>query len=150
MAEKIAYIEDVFYHYRYLDGSTCHRWVESTIEYLGMQWNHQCRFIGSLLENMDPLPYAGIAYGNYMWAIYQLSSSFCPLSFREKRKKLLKLKEIMEFDRYRSIYPFELEHGLIRVKFLLVKYRLEGLILLFGPIYYRMVKRLKDVESKQE
>ncbi|MGN9057106.1 glycosyltransferase family 2 protein [Bariatricus sp. HCP28S3_A7] len=150
MAEKIAYIEDVFYHYRYLDGSTCHRWVESTIEYLGMQWNHQCRFIGSLLENMDPLPYAGIAYGNYMWAIYQLSSSFCPLSFREKRKKLLKLKEIMEFDRYRSIYPFELEHGLIRVKFMLVKYRLEGLILLLGPLYYRVVKRMKDVAHGKE
>lgn len=150
LTEKIVYIADILYHYRCLKDSTCHQWVENTIECLSVQWTHQCRFICSLLGDAEPSAYVGAAYDDYMWAIYQLSSIFCPLSFREKRKELLKLKEIMEFDIYRSIYPFEQEHGLIRVKFLLVKYRLEGLILLFGPIYYRMVKRLKDVESKQE
>lgn len=145
MAEKIAYIADELYHYRYSEGSTCHRWVESTIECLGVQWSHQCRFICSLLGDADPLPYAGPAYDNYMWAIYQLSSTFCPLSFQEKRKELLKLKEIMGFDIYRGIYPFELEHGLIHVKFMLVKYHLEGLILLLGPLHYRMVKKVRDV-----
>ena len=150
MAGKIAYITDVFYHYRYLEGSTCHRWVENTIKYLGVQWTHQCRFISSLLDVADPLLYAGPAYGNYMWAIYQLSSTFCPLSFREKRKELLKLKEMMGFDRYRSLYPFELEQGLLRVKFMLVKYRLEWLILLLGPLYYRMVKMVRELEHRKE
>ena len=150
MAEKIAYIEDVFYHYRYLEGSTCHRWVENTIECLGVQWIHQCRFISSFLGEADLLPYAGLAYGNYMWAIYQLSASFCPLSFKEKRKELLNLKEILGFDRYRGIYPFELEHGLMRVKFMLVKYRLEWIILLLGPLYYRMVKRVKNIAHREE
>lgn len=145
LAKKIAYISDVFYHYRCLEGSTCHRWVENTIECLGVQWTHQCRFIGSFQSDADSLPYAGPAYGNYMWAIYQLSSTFCPLSFREKRKELLKLKKIMEFDRYRGIYPFEMEHGLMRVKFKLVKYRLEWLILLLGPLYYSVVKKVRDV-----
>lgn len=148
--EKIAYITDAFYHYRYLEGSSCHRWVESTIECLGVQWAHQCRFISSLLGDADPLPYAGPAYDNYMWAIYQLSSIFCPLPFREKRRELLKLKEIMGFDRYRGIYPFELEHGLMRVKFMLVKYRFEWLILLFGPLYYRVVKRMRNVAHRKE
>lgn len=150
LAEKIAYVANVFYHYRYLEGSTCHRWVESTIEYIDVQWAHQCRFISSLLGDADPLPYAGPAYGNYMWAIYQLSSSFCPLPIRQKRKELLKLKEIMGFDIYRGIYPFELKHGLMRVKYILVKYRLEGLILLFGDLYYRMVKRMKDVAHRKK
>lgn len=150
LAEKIAYIDDAFYHYRYLEGSTCHHWVENTIECLGVQWTHQCRSMNSLLGDADSLPYAGLAYGNYMWAIYQLSSTFCPLSFREKRKELLKLKEIMEFDRYRNIYPFELDHGLMRVKFMLVKYRLEWLILLFGPLYYRVVKRMRNVAHRKE
>ena len=86
----------------------------------------------------------------YMWAIYQLSASFCPLPFREKRKALLRLKEIMGFDTYRKIYPFEIEHGLMRVKFMLVKYHLEGLILLFGPLYYRMVKLVKNIVSRKK
>lgn len=150
MAEKIAYIDEVFYHYRCLEGSTCHRWVESTIECLGVQWTHQCRFIRSLLDDADPLLCVCPAYDNYMWAIYQLSSTFCPLTFREKEKKLLKLKEIMGFDKYRSIYPFELEHGLMRVKFMLVKYRLEDLIVLLGPLYYRLVKRVKNVVHRKK
>lgn len=149
-AEKIAYMTDTFYHYRYLEGSSCHRWVESTIECLGVQWTHQCRFISSLLGDADPLPYAEPAYDNYMWAIYQLSSIFCPLHFREKMRELLKLKEIMGFDRYRSIYPFELEHGLLYVKFMLVKYRLEWIILLLGPLYYRVVKRMRNIAQRKE
>ena len=149
-AEKIAYMSDLFYHYRYLEGSTCHRWVDKTVEYLGVQWFHQCRFISTLLGDADPLPYAGPAYGNYMWAIYQLSSIFCPLSFSEKRQELLKVEELMGFDRYRGIYPFELEHGLMRMKFMLVKCRLEWLILLLGPLYYRIVKRVKNYEQRKD
>lgn len=149
-AEKIAYIAELFYHYRHLKGSTSHRWVESTIDCLGVQWTHQCRFISSLLGDADPLPYAVPAYGNYMWAIHQLNSIFCPLSFMEKRKELLKLKEIMGFDRYRGIYPFKLEQRLLRVEFMLIKYRLEWLILLLAPLYYRMVKWVRGVEHRKD
>lgn len=150
-AERIAHItDDIFYHYRCSEGSTSHRWVESTIECLTVQWNHQCRFIKSLMGDSDSLSYAGAAYGDYMWAIYQLSSPFCPLSFREKRKRLLNLSEIIEFDKYRGIYPFEMEHGLMKVKFMLVKYHLEGLILLFGPLYYRMGKMVKYVTRRKK
>ena len=149
-AEIIAYTTDVFYHYRHSEGSTCHRWVDSTIECLELQWAHQCGFIRTLLGDTDRLFYAMPAYDNYMWAIYQLSASFCPLPFREKRKALLRLKEIMGFDTYRKLYPFEMEHGLMRVKFMLVKYHLEGLILLFGPLYYRMVKLVKNIASRKK
>ena len=40
-AEKIAYIGEAFYHYRYVEGSTSHRWNEETIECRGIIWDHQ-------------------------------------------------------------------------------------------------------------
>lgn len=149
-AEKVAFTADVFYHYRCLEGSTSHRWVESTIECLAEQWKHQCGWIRSLAENAEPAFYALPAYGNYMWAIYQLSESFCPLSFCEKRRELAKLKEIMDFDTYRGLYPFEMEHGLLYVKCRLVRYHLEWLVLLFKPLFVKMVKRGKNVTRRKQ
>ena len=149
-AEKVAFTADVFYHYRYLEDSTCHRWVESTIEYLAEQWSHACRWIRSLAEHAEQAFYALPAYDNYMWAIYQLSESFCPLSFREKRRALARLKEIMNFDTYRGLYPFEMEHGLLYVKYRLVRYHLEWLILLFRPLFVKMVKRGKNVTRRKQ
>ena len=149
-AEKVAFTADVFYHYRWLEGSTYHRWVESTIECLAEQWKHQCGWIRSLAEDAEPAFYALPAYDNYMCAIYQLSESFCPLSFREKRRALARLKEIMNFDTYRGLYPFEMEHGLIYVKYRLVRYHLEWLILLFRPLFVKMVKRGKNVTRRKQ
>ena len=33
------------------------------------------------------------------------------------------------------VYPLNKQHGLDKVKYMLVKYRLEGMILLLGPIF---------------
>ncbi|MGN0323998.1 MAG: glycosyltransferase family 2 protein [Oliverpabstia sp.] len=137
--EKIAFIPKSFYHYRYVEGSTSHHWVEATIECLTLMWNHQRRFLESFQEDMDPLAYAVVAYDDYSWALYQMGSRFCPLTYREKRRELLRLEKNMGFNEYRNLYPLKMQHGLIKVKFMLVKYRLERMILLFGSMYYRLV-----------
>lgn len=137
--EKIAYISESFYHYRYVEGSTSHQWVENTIECLTLMWKYQRRFLESFQKNMNPLAYAIVAYDDYSWALYQLGSRSCPLTYREKRRELSRLRENIGFDAYRGKYPLEIQHGFLRVKFMLVKYRLEGIILLFGPMYYRFV-----------
>lgn len=139
--EKIVYLPEAFYHYRYVKNSTSHHWVENTIDCLALMWNHQRRFLESFEGDMEPLAYAVVAYDNYSWALYQLGSSFCTLTYREKRRELFKLKEIMGFESYRGIYPLEMQSGLLKVKFMLVKYRLEGMILLFGSLYYRIITR---------
>ena len=137
-AKKIAYIGDCFYHYRYVQGSTSHKWVENTIDCLALVWKHQRRFLESFHDEIDLVSYSIVAYDNYSWALYQLGSRFCPLTYREKRRQLLKLGKIMEFNAYRSVYPLKMQHGLMRVKFSLIKYHLEVLILLFGSLYYKM------------
>ena len=133
--EIIAYLEKVLYHYRYVEGSTSRRWNPDTIECLGVLWNHQSVFLDSFQGQTDKLAYAEAAYDNYIWALYQLSSRYCPLTYREKRKKLSHLKETMGFDLYRGVYPLKKQHGLDRLKYTLVKYHLEGMILWLGPIF---------------
>lgn len=139
-AETIAYIENVLYHYRYVKGSTSHRWNEDTIECSGNIWNHQRNFLQSFQGGIDKLAYAQVAYDNYIGAIYQLSSNLCTLSYKDKKRELLKIKEKMGFDQYRDIYPLELQHGFQKVKYILVKYQLEGIILLLGPVFLRIVR----------
>ena len=133
--EVIAYLAKVFYHYRYVEGSTSRRWNPDTIECLGVIWNHQRGFLNSFQEHVDKLAYAEAAYDQYIWALYQLSSRYCPLSYREKRRQLAHLKDTLELDTYRGMYPLNKQHGLDKVKYMLVKYRLEGMILLLGPIF---------------
>lgn len=139
-AEKIAYIAKALYHYRYVEGSTSHRWIKNTIECREIIWNHQLNFLKSFQEDMDKLAFAEVAYDNYIWAIYQLSSNLCTLSYVEKKRELIKMEEKMDFDEYREIYPLELQHGIEKMKYALVKYRLERILLLVGPIFLRIVR----------
>lgn len=138
--EKIAYIAKSLYHYRYVEGSTSHRWIKNTIECREMIWNHQLNFLKSFHEDMDKMAYAEVAYDNYIWAIYQLSSNLCTLSYQDKKKELIKIKEKINFDAYRKIYPLKLQHGIEKMKYALVKYCLERILLLFGPVFLRIVR----------
>lgn len=139
-AEKIAYITKALYHYRYVDGSTSHRWIENVVECRERIWSHQRDFLQSFQGDVHKMAYAEVAYDNYIWAIYQLSSRYCPLSYREKRRKLSHLKDTMEFDTYRGIYPLNKQQGIQKVKYMFVKYRLEGIVLRFGPLFLRIVR----------
>ena len=138
--DKIAYIPKVLYHYRNMSGSTCHRWVEDTIRYLDIQWKHQMKYLQSFDGRIDKMVYSVILYGNYMWEIYQLTSDFCPLSYNEKRERLLILREVINFDEYRGIYPLKLQHGLMKIKYALVKYHLEDVVLFLRPLFLKLLK----------
>ena len=138
--KKIAYISSRLYHYRYVEGSTSHRWNKNIIVCRAVMWNHQRNFLESLYAGMNQLVYAEAAYDNYIWAIYHLCSNLCPLSYKEKRKELLSLEKHMRFNEYRKIYPLKLQHGLEKIKYMLVKYRLEKILLLFGPVFLRIVR----------
>ena len=139
-ANTIAYIPEIFYHYRYVDGSTCHRWVPRIIDCLEVQWKHTKKFLDSFDDGLDPSAYAEEAYFEYVWAIYQLCLRYCPLSFKEKKRRLIDMKNRMDFEVYRDIYPLKMQHGLMRVKYSLVKYHFEWLILLMGPWFLRFFR----------
>lgn len=139
-ADKIAFIAKVLYHYRYVEGSTSHRWIKNTIECREIIWNHQLNFLKSFPGDMDKLSYAEVAYDNYIWAIYQLSSNLCILPYGQKKVLLSQFRKKMEFDKYREMYPLKIQHGIQRLKYTLVKYRLEGILLLFGPVFLKIAR----------
>lgn len=139
-AKTIAFIPETFYHYRYVEGSTCHRWVPNIMECLEVQWKHTKSFLDSFNGELNPLAYAEAAYFDYIWAMYQLCLNICPLPYREKQRKLLELKDQMEFESYRGIYPLKMQHGLMKVKCAFVKYHFEWLILLIGPLFLHVVR----------
>lgn len=46
----------------------------------------------------------------------------------------------MEFNQYRDIYPLELQHGIQWIKYALVQYHLEKVLLFFGPVFLKIVR----------
>ena len=148
-AEKIAFTSEILYHYRYVEGSTSHRWNSNTIECLVTIWNHQRALVDSFWEDVDDLAVAEVAYSNYIWAIFQLSLNICPLSYVEKKRELSRMKEEMGFDKYRQLYPINLQHGIEKLKFFLVKHHLETFLLFFGPVFLRVVRGEK-IGAEQE
>lgn len=138
--EKIAYIQKSLYHYRYVENSTSHRWIDNEIECREKIWKRQKYFLESFQGGISKLAYAEVAYDNYIWAIYQLSLSLCTLSYTEKRRILLKLADKMEFYKYRNLFPLKSQHGIQKMKYVLVKFHFEGLILLIGPVFLKIVR----------
>lgn len=138
--EKIAYIENVLYHYRYVPRSTSRRWRDNTIDSLVTYWNHERNFLDSFQGEIDILAYAEAAYGNVIWAIYHFCKKECPLSYRDKKRELARIEEAMEFCQYRNIYPLQLKHGIEKLKFFLVKHHLETLLLFLGTVFLRLVR----------
>ena len=54
---------------------------------------------------------------------------------RDKKRELFRLRKIMDFDKYRNLYPLKLQQGIQKLKYILVKCRLERMIVLFGPLF---------------
>ena len=138
---KIAYIEKALYHYRYVEGSISRRWRNNPIDSFVINWNHQKKYLDSFQGEIDILAYAEVAYGNIIWTIYHLSNTSCPMSYWEKKRELARLEKEMNFDKYRQIYPLKLKHGIEKLKYMLIKYRLEKMLLLFGPLFLKIVRR---------
>ncbi|MCI5511112.1 MAG: glycosyltransferase [Eubacterium sp.] len=137
---KIAYIEKALYHYRYVDGSTSRRWRNNTIDCFLTNWKHQRNYFDSFQGEIDIMAYAVVAYSNIIWTIYYLSNTSCPISYREKIRELARLEKEMDFDKYRQAYPLELKHGVEKLKYMFIKYRLERIMLFFGPLFLRIVR----------
>lgn len=136
----IAYIPKALYCYRYVAGSTSRRWNMETVKCRETIWEHQKKLLDSFGEDVDKFAYANIAYDNFIWAIFQLSSSLCPLSYKEKKQQLSRLKDKTEFDKYRKYCQLKQQCGINKVKYIFVKLRLENILLLFGPLFLRIVR----------
>lgn len=85
-SEKIAYISRILYYYRYVEKSTSHRWTENIIECREKIRNHQKAFLDSFQKDDNKLACTELAYDNFIWAIYQMSSPYVGCLSERKRE----------------------------------------------------------------
>lgn len=140
LIEKITFINDILYHYRIIEGSICHCWIPNILEYYLIQWNNQKKFLNTFHESATDRVRAECAYYQYNKAHFVLSLKYCPFSFFEKYRQLKRFGEAIEIDKYRSLYPINTQKGLTKIKYILIKYHLEWLMLLAGPVFLRVVR----------
>lgn len=133
----IAYIDIPLYFYRYVDSSISRRWNNESIECLYNIWKHKIRFAENLeIGNKDV--FTEIAYDTCIWAIFQMCTSVCPLSYDQKKKELKNLMKKINFDIYRRNNNL---FGIISIKHFLIKNHLENIMLLLGPMFLKVVRR---------
>lgn len=137
---SIAYITENMYHYRCIDGSTSHKWLDETIYCRERIWKHQFRYLDSFKGKLTDQAYSLVAYDNYIWAVYQLSLNMCPLSFKDKKKELKLLNEHMRFEQFRKTVTGVKYSGIEKIKYYCVRYGMEWVLLLSGPIFLNMVR----------
>ena len=135
----ISYIPKPLYHYRVLDGSTCHKWNDSTIECLYTVWQHQKHFFDSFHGRLSNNLYTELAISNYIWMTYHLCLQYCPLSYKEKKKQLQYAAHKMHIDNYRSKCSLKNHHGIEKLKYAAVKFHFENLLLFLGPLFLKII-----------
>lgn len=134
---KIAFIEMPLYFYRYVDGSTSRKWNKESIDCLYNIWKHKMKFIEELGNSSEDIE-TEIAYDTCIWAIFQMCTSVCPLTYSQKKKELKKLMKSISFEKYRKIGNQVL--GNKTVKHVLLANHLENLMLFLGPIFLKVVR----------
>ena len=136
----IAFIKKALYHYRCINGSTSHKWLDETIYCREQIWKHQFSYLDSYKGKLTEQAYSYVAYDNYIWAVYQLSLNMFPLSFQVKKKELRRLNEHMRFDRFRKTDTGVKYSGIEKIKYSLVRHGMEWMLLLIGPMFLNVAR----------
>ena len=139
--ESISYLNQWFYHYRILSGSTCHKWHKDYVEYRCVKWTYERRFWESMHPEISQIEYTEILMMNYLGIIYELALPVCPLKFSEKWKNVKKAQEYMEVGMYRQYINVSKKRGLEKIKYFLIKNKMEKLMLILGIIYLKWKKK---------
>ena len=141
--KKIGFLSENPYHYCMRMGSCANRWQKTGIE-CQLQMVRAChRFMEhfgidaerkkSLLSNM--------ILSAYSYTIYLLCFPECKWSVKEKMKKISEVREKLEVDQYTSYVRLAgLSKG-EKLKQQLICWRQEKWMLLFGPIFMKVVRK---------
>lgn len=138
--KSISYLNQWFYHYRILAGSTYHKWHENIVEYQCVKWTHERDFVKNICPAITQTEYTEILMMSYLRIIYDLALPWCPLKFNEKWKKIEKVQKYMEIEKYREYINFSRKRGLEKIKYFLIKIKMEKLVLMLGIISLKWKK----------
>ena len=116
-SKKIVYIPEVSYHYSIVKNSISHKWIENTVECRCIIWEHQKHFLDLFPQKLEDEVYAEVAFDTYIWMIYQLCSSCCPLTYKEKMAQLQMADKRMNMKKYRKQCDLKNHKGTEKLKY---------------------------------
>lgn len=137
---SISYLNKWMYHYRILLDSTSNIWHKDYLSYQQTKWIHEKKFMDTISESITQTEYADFLMMDYLRIVYELSLPKCQLKFGEKCDILNKAKSYLELEQYRDNISISDKTGMNKVKYILVKCRLERVLLLLGPLFLRIVR----------
>ena len=79
---------------------------------------------------------------SYLRIIYELALPWCPLKFHEKWEKIIISQKDIEINDYRKYINVRRKKGMEKIKFYLVRKRMEKLLLFLGIISLKWKKEL--------
>ena len=141
--QKICFLSENLYHYCMRMGSSANRWQETGIrcqlemvqachdfmDSFGIKAERKMRLMSNIILNA------------YSYAIYLLCFPECKWSVKEKMVKINEVRKRLEVDQYASYAVLEgLSRG-DRIKQQLICLRQEKLLILFGPIFMKVVRK---------
>lgn len=140
--ESISYLNQWLYHYRILSGSTCHKWHENVVEYQCVKWTHEKKFLEKMCPEITQTEFTEIIMMSYLRIIFELARPWCPLSFGNRWKKIEEIQNYMEIEKYRKSISVSKNRGIEKIKYFLVKIRMEKLVLILGIISLKWKREL--------
>ncbi len=141
--KKICFLSDNSYHYCMRMGSSANRWQETGIS-CQLEMVRACHhFMNSfgIEPERKKILMSNIIVNAYSYIIYLLCFPACKWNVREKLVKIREVRKKLEVDKYIS-HPVSL--GLSRgdkIKQQLIFWRQEKLLVLFGPVFMRVVRK---------
>ena len=139
---SISYLNCWLYHYRILPGSICHKWHKNTVEFQCIKWEHEKKLLKSICPTISQTEYTEILMMSYLRIIYELALPWCPLKFHEKWEKIIISQKDIEINDYRKYINVRRKKGMEKIKFYLVRKRMEKLLLFLGIISLKWKKEL--------
>lgn len=127
------------YHYNARLGSAAYRWQPNLVECYNKSFEEAGNFFKMLAisESEENEIMAIRIINGYASLIYNLCLPTCNLQLNEKMKILKQARKQFRVDKYKKFYKITQKNLFEKVKTILTFYRLEIILLMFGPLYCR-------------
>ena len=141
--KKICFLSQNQYHYCMRMGSSANRWQEAGIACqleMVRACHHFMKHFGIKEERKKRLM-ANIILNAYSYVIYLLCFPECKWSVKEKLIKISEVREKLEVDKYTSYAVLSRLSRGDKIKQQLICWRQEKMLILFGPVFMRVVRK---------
>lgn len=127
------------YHYNARLGSAAYRWHPNLVECYNKSFEEaSCFFSGLRISKQEENEIMAIkSVDGYASLIYNLCLPTCNLKLKEKIKILKQGRKQFQVDMYKNFYKITQKNLFEKMKTILTFYRLEIILIIFGPLYCR-------------